>query len=122
MSGMQPMEIERLSGKEICQIIKTCKQSGVDFFKHADIEISFSPRRNEEVQTHRNGDAVVVEHTFPPTEDPKPLGNADQMKQMDEQAVSDAEENQLLIEDPLAYERLTISRDIERMRELRNAN
>jgi hypothetical protein len=120
MNGMTNMEVKGLSAKDICQIIKSCKQAGVENLKLADIEIRFSSQRNESAPTHRNGDAVVVEEEFPPTEDPQPLGNADLMKQMDEQAVSEAEESQLAIEDPLAYERHIIRRDIERNRDMMN--
>lgn len=98
---------------EICRIISTCKDAGVTEFNNAGLSFSFLSRRNEEV-VNPGQDA-----------NPTPVGVSEQhtsqtpnLDLMDEEAMREAEEAQLLISDPLAFEKLQIQRDVERTRGL----
>lgn len=114
---MKCMETRVLSAKDICQIIGKCKDSGVEFFKHADIEIKFHPNRNEDAPTSRN-EVAGTNETLPMIE-PTPIGNsAPVIKEMEERALDDAFEAQAMVDDPFVFEQAIVTRDIERQREL----
>lgn len=117
MSGMKCMETRGLSAKDICQIIKSCSSAGVDFFKYADIEIKFHPNRNEDAPIQRHEEVGTNENL--PIEEPHPIGEAVMViREMEEKALDDAFESQAMVDDPLAFEKDIIARDIERQREL----
>ncbi len=97
-----------LSAEDICRIIKECKESGVADFSYKDLTLKFHSRRNE--------DAVApgpVEDHETVVYDSKSKENAELMN---EQALRDAEEAQLLIDDPYGHERNRIAKSLESQR------
>ena len=102
---------KRLSAVEICKIIKACRLAGVSEFSYSGIELKF----------HSLGPVSVNEAGQPvsPSEANIPIFPDNQeARLMNEQTLDDAEEAQLLISDPYAYERMQVARDIERNRVL----
>ena len=101
-----------LSALEICDIIKACKESGITEFSYKDLTLRFQPQRNEVVLAQGQGkdhDSVVSD-LFKNTDEKV------KTELMNEQALIDAEESQLLIDDAFAYEKLQVSKDLERNR------
>ena len=99
--------------EEICRIISTCKDAGVVDFSHQGLSFSFLPHRNEEVA--QPGQASNLAHASVSEQHTSQHPNLDLM---DEEAMREAEEAQLLISDPYAFEKLQIQRDVERTRGL----
>jgi hypothetical protein len=101
-----------LSANDICRIIKQCHTSGVQDFEFQGMKFTFHPRRN--------GDAVssgqASDHTqHIPVVSETSEANHD-VELMDQEAMLEAEEAQMLIDDPLAFEKAQIDRHIERAR------
>lgn len=89
-----------LSGTDICKIIKQCQLSGVRSIKVGQVEISF-------------GDAPVVINTSQDLSVPPLSANAENVNK---DIIDEATEAQLMIDDPAAFEKLQVSRDMERDR------
>ena len=119
-----------LSSKEICAIIKISKHAGVKSITIPGVTIEFYPHRNEASESHRNADTGILhEAIFDSLEkeaevgtgNPEiPPGWGDQAEMFDKEAISDAEESALMVDDPMAFERHIVSRDIERNRMMEN--
>ena len=101
-----------LKAADICKIIKECNASGVSEFQYQGIQLKFHPRRNEDAVSLGQ---VSEQSTFPVQSD---LDGQDQMNLANEESLLEAEEAQLLIDDPAAFERTQIDRHIERGRQL----
>ena len=101
-----------LSPKDICDIIKTCREADVTKLSYIGLDISLNPRRNEDT-AHLGpvAETIILPQPQPVTDD-----DARSIKMLDEQTQDDAELTQLMIDDPYAYEKLQISKDIERNR------
>lgn len=106
------MNKKDLSADEICRIIESCKNAGVQDLEITGLKLSFLPRRNVEVDQPGQASSVVTETTASELT-PK---DAKEIDLMDQTSMDEAEEAQLMIDDPLAFERLQIQRDIERNR------
>ena len=105
------MDKKDLSAEEICRIIESCKNAGVQDLEISGLKLSFLPRRN--VEAVEPGQATSVVPTTTSELTPK---DATDIELMDQSTMDDAEEAQLMIDDPLAFERIQIQRDIERNR------
>lgn len=100
-----------LSATDICRIIGKCKVSGVNIFEFGDLRVTFHPRRNEDAL--KPGQAL--DHEPVVSIDPNAI---EEMQVMDQEALQEAEEAQLGIDDPRAYEKVQVSRHIERARQI----
>lgn len=99
-----------LSAEDICRIIRECKESGISEFVYHDLNLKFHPRRNEDAFAPgqvKDHETVVSEFS------PKDKETAELMN---DQALKDAEESQLLMDDAYGYERSQISKSLERQR------
>lgn len=106
------MEKISLSGEEICRIIKQCQDSDVEEFSYLDLSLKFHSRRN--------GDAVKLGQASDHTQTSVVSGTSEEnvtAQLMDEESMLEAEEAQLLIDDPFAFEKAQIDRHIERARQ-----
>jgi len=101
-----------LSADDICRIIEACKQAGVQEFEHSGLKLSFLPRGPVEVEVPGQAPSPVVETGA----SEKPITTKTDLDLMDQDALDEAEEAQMMIDDPYAFERLQIQRDIERNR------
>lgn len=108
------MDNKSLSAADICRIIKQCHASGVaEVNLPGGVSFKFHPRRNEgadqlgPASDYVEKPAVVSENSE---------ANADQVKMFDEENMLEAEEAQLLIDDPFAFEKVQMDRHIERAR------
>jgi hypothetical protein len=100
-----------LSADDICRIIKHCKGAQVSELTFQGLSLKFHPYRNEGAALPRKGtDQSTVSEDFSTTED-----KAD-AAYLDEDAMIEAEEAQLMIDNPLAFERSQIAKSIERTR------
>ena len=108
--GTQNMANFSLSANDICRIIKQCHTSGVQDFEFQGMKFTFHPRAN--------GDAVspaqASDHTQHSVVSESP--EAINAELMDQEALLEAEQAQMLIDDPLAFEKAQIDRHIERAR------
>lgn len=109
--GTQNMANFSLSANDICRIIKQCHTSGVQDFEFQGMKFTFHPRRNEDAvssgQASDHTQHSVVSETSEAKYD---------VELMDQEAMLEAEEAQMLIDDPLAFEKAQIDRHIERAR------
>lgn len=107
MAG-RPKKIS-LSAEEICKIIAECRSANVAEINFHGLHIVFQSQRNEIAPIlgqGRDAEESVVKEA--PTNEEATL--------MNEQALIDAEVAQILIDDPLAFEKLNTSADIDRGR------
>jgi hypothetical protein len=109
------MDNNSLSASDICRIIKQCHASGVaEVNLPGGVSFKFHPRRNEDAD--QLGPASdYTEKTFPVVSE-FPEANTDQVRMMDQENMLEAEEAQLLIDDPFAFEKVQMDRHIERAR------
>ena len=111
-TGTRNTEKISLSGEEICRIIKQCQDSDVEEFSYLDLSLKFHSRRN--------GDAVKLGQASDHTQTSVVSGTSEEnvtAQLMDEESMLEAEEAQLLIDDPFAFEKAQIDRHIERARQ-----
>lgn len=109
------MDSFSLKAQDICKIIEKCSASGVSEFEFQGMRFTFHPRRNEDAATP----GQASDHTKNPVVSDSPEAKDDQQikaELMDNEALLEAEEAQLLIDDPLAFEKAQISRHLERQR------
>lgn len=104
-----------LSASDICRIIKQCHTCGVEDFSFQGMTFKFHPRRNEDAaklgpaSDNKVDETTNVESNF--SEETR-----DQARMFDEENLLEAEEAQLLIDDPLAFEKVQMDRHIEKAR------
>lgn len=110
--GTKNMAKISLSGEEICRIIKQCQDSGVENFTYLDLTLKFHSRRNESAD--QLGQAS--DHVTKPTVVSGYSEAQDKIDAVNSDTFDDAEEAQLLIDDPAAFEKFQIDRHIERAR------
>lgn len=104
---------QTLSAADICSIIKQCRGSGVSEITFQGLTLKFHSQGNENAvgQSNAKGSEIGTDTELLP-----PLAQAEQVELMDQEALLEAEQAQLLIDDPVGYERMQIARDIERGR------
>jgi hypothetical protein len=90
---------------ELCAIIRECGISGVEEFCYSNLRISFHARKeNGEENPHINqspGQVTEIQNKFD-----------DSIIQQDEQNLKEDELSLLRIEDPFAYEKLILQREL----------
>lgn len=99
-----------LSVRGICQIIKQCEDSGVQEFEFQSLKIYFNPRRNE---------GAGITGQVPGNNSPQvdfDFSKKEELELMDQGSMLEAEEAQMLIDDPFSFEKAQIDRHIERSR------
>lgn len=113
-TGTKNMETNFLRAPDICKIIKACSDCGVISFSYSGIVINFQP---PQVAASQLGPAA----DFPDT----PIEVSEISKQATKDAESfdraqllEAEEAQLLIDDPFTFEQTQMDQDVERSRGL----
>jgi hypothetical protein len=109
------MDKKSLSSSDICKIIKACEKSSVSSFSYMGLELAF--------HLHRNASATVPgqasDHEYPVVSDSAMFSkDKEHVELLDMTALDEAEEAQLLIDDPFSFEKAQISKDIERTRQL----
>ncbi len=115
-TGTMNTENFSLKASEICRIIKQCHDFGVSEFDFQGVSFKFHPRRNEDaVQPGPASDHI---HINIPVVSEFEEGQRDQAQLMDEETLLEAEEAQMLIDDPFAFERTQMDRHIEKARAL----
>ena len=107
------MGTKKLQVSEICSIIETCGKFSVSEIELHGIKIKFHAQGKE----HAVLPGQEVDHTLPVMSEISPETQA-QADNFDKAQMLEAEEAQMLIDDPFAFEKLQISQDIERNREL----
>lgn len=111
-TGTKNMDNNYLSAADICRIIKQCHASGIaEVSLPGGVSFKFHPRRNEDAvmpgqASDHNNTSVVSEFQV----------GRDQAELMDQEALLEAEEAQMLIDDPFAFEKSQIDRHIEKAR------
>lgn len=118
MSGIQSMEASKfnLSAADICRIIKQCTVSGVREFSFQGMSVKFHSHRNEDaVKPGPAAESIDINIT-PAIREQIELSERS-LKLFDEEALREAEEAQLLIDDPLSYEKARIDESIEGIRQ-----
>lgn len=108
------METKSLSAEEICRIIEKCGQVGVETLELGSIlRVQFHPRRNEDAVTP----SQASDHNqIPVVSDISNEAEKTEMDLMDREAVFDAEEAQVLIDNAKEFEKIQIARHIEKAR------
>lgn len=100
-----------LSASDICRIIKQCQGTGVSKITIGDLSIEFESHRNEAAVSGQ-----ITDHN--PEISPEQTIEAEFLSKELAEAAYIA---QLQIDDPLAYEKLIFSKDLERNRLLHEA-
>lgn len=100
---------DHLSAKDICLIIKSCKSANVAEITVGGLSLKFHPSGPKDVTEP----SQAVSHVEMAA---NPIPAEQTMEPMNEQALLDAEEAQMLIDDPFAYERSQMLKDLERNR------
>lgn len=101
-----------LKATDICRIIKQCHDFGVSQFDFQGMSFKFHPRRNEDAATP----GQASDHKNIPVVSEYEEGQKDQAELMDQESLLEAEEAQMLIDDPFAFEKSQIDRHIEKAR------
>lgn len=104
------MDKKVLKASEICKIIKACKAAGVQKLTYMGLEISLEPRQGPGDVTEQ---ASSVNHEIPVMSE-----QTQTIEMLDESSLLDAEDAQLLIDDPFAFEKAQMRKDVERARRL----
>jgi hypothetical protein len=99
-----------LSAEDICKIIAECRSANVSEIKFEGIHIVFNSPRNEILEPRQGLDQAGIK--------PIEIIENEEAKLMNEQALLDATDAQILIDDPLEFERLNTRTDLERNRVL----
>lgn len=101
-----------LSADDICKIISECKVAEVAELDFGPLHLKFHPRGN--------GDALIPGQGRDKTAEPlvsEPTSKyREELDLMNEQVLVDAAYAQLMIDDPMAYEKVQIQGDVERQR------
>lgn len=87
-----------LQADDICRIIQKCKSAGVTEFSFGGLTLKFSP---------------VGQPVAPPSQEAA-VPNSPEAELMNKQSLEDAEDAQMMIDDPFAYERSQMLKDRER--------
>ena len=112
-TGMTSLDKKSLKASEICKIIKACKVAGVHSLSYNGLELEFTPPQGQEVATAQ---VSPVEFDFTKLSEKENPENT--MRMLDEDSLMEMEESQLLIDDPLAFEKSQERKSLERNREL----
>lgn len=103
-----------LKATDICRIIDSCSSHGVKVLRYGDLNIEFNSKVREEVVT---GIEPLGDFKEVPLSDLVDGQEGDlQMDVLDEQLAEDALHAQLLIDDPLAYEKSQMYAGLENSR------
>lgn len=105
------MEIS-LSAADICRIIKQCHVSGVNKLEMGGLVISFQSRRNEIADQPGQASDHTIDNVVSPINE----AQADEMELMDKEALQEAEEAQMMIDDPSGFEKMQMRQHLERNR------
>jgi hypothetical protein len=101
---------KQLAIEDILSIIKVCSENMVQEFTFQDLSLKFRSQRNENaVNLGQDADHAL----------PTPMVSekfTHEVELMDQNAVYEAEEAQLLIDDAMSFERSQIDRHVERNR------
>ncbi len=100
-----------MSTDEILSIIKACNESNVEEFNFKTLKLKFHSRRNENAVSLGQGTDQDVKN--PQVSDDLTY----KAELMDQTAQFEAEEAQLLIDDPMSFEKSQIDRHVERNRD-----
>lgn len=102
-----------LKAGDICKIIKTCKDSGIEEFSYNGLNLKFQTRRNEPAVTTSQSPEYqeILSESKSETSKETQLGLSNEEELFDE-----AQDAQEMIDDPLGFERSQIRRDVERNR------
>lgn len=106
-----------LSAEEICRIIEVCNLANAKEFDYQGLRITFHPRRNEDAAApgQATDHTPLSEQTQPVVSELTPE-DKDVMNLMDQEAADDLDEAQLMIDDYSTFEKIQISRHIEKNR------
>jgi hypothetical protein len=104
---MSSMDKKRLSAADICRIIKQCQGTGISKLSIGDLTLEFNSQGKESASLP----GQAIDHN-PTVETNQTIEN------FDKELLEEASLAQVMIDDPLAYEKLQISQDIERERQL----
>lgn len=111
------MELKKdLSAEEICRIIEACKLAGVQEIKTSGLSLSFLPPQTEVIVSSQT---PITLDLPPSSESETPLETKTEKSTVDlmnEDSLDEAEEAQVMIDDPYSFEQMQIRRDIERNR------
>lgn len=117
-STEEKSEKQVLSAGDICRIIKQCQGSGISELSYLGLSLKFHSHRNESADGDRNASAhepVVNDLGEAPLQELS-KETKEEAELMNREALEEAEISQLLIDDPAAYEKMVMDRDIERVR------
>jgi hypothetical protein len=109
-----------LNAKDICYIIKACSEAGVSELKFGDLEVSFKggallakPGKDtpatlgfKENEAYQNEQQPALPDRKAPSEK--------KMSLFDKEILEELEKSQLMIEDPIGYERFVIDEQLSR--------
>ena len=101
-------DMYKLNADDVCKIIKASKAAGISELTYGNLVLKFRPLGPVDVAqpSQAASSQMLANQSEVPTT----------VNVMNEQALEDAEEAQLLIDDPHGYERLQMLRDLERNR------
>lgn len=91
---------EGLKSKDICAIIKACKQAGVREFRYRGLELKFLEVDPPHLAADQRQPEVGVQIIERPTQTPEKI----EMTTEDEEALREMRTQQLMMEDPSAFE------------------
>lgn len=103
-----------LSAENICKILSECHTAGVLSLEIPGISVTFHPRRNEDAV--KLGQASDLHRELSDEQVTSQKESRDQAELMDQNTLLEAEEAQLLIDDPQAFEKIQMDKSIERLR------
>jgi len=101
-----------LKAGEICRIIEACLARGVKTLKYGDLQIEFSQGQVEMVPSQ----GQIIEQEPLPISLDENQDNTLRMDVAEEQLAEDALHAQLLIDDPLAFEKMQMYEGLEQSR------
>ena len=101
------MEVSQLTANDICNIVKSCAKSSVTSFVYGELKINFSTQEDKGLSlahegTHA-GNEEIIKHK-------KQQELNFELDDLTKKAVSDLEDAQLMIDDPVEYEAEIASR------------
>lgn len=104
-SGTSNIKQSGLKAKDICDIIKECKDVGVAELKFGDLHIKFNSQGPAESVQSQD---ILTQNVLPgpPELVSHPGTITEELALMDEQEARDVLLSQLMIDDPAAYEKL----------------
>jgi len=107
-TGMNNTDKKDLSAEEICRILKQCRGSGVSTFSFSGLAISFFDKQDKGLVAKKTVDSDDKQMSF--------VENPQVIEQTNKELLEEAHFTQLMIDDPLAFEKMQMSDDLERDR------